>query len=82
MASLALNFALAHKDYVIGAVVGYSFAHVRLAVDYVFDLLDKFPAFHAFVVKNAADEKAAIDAAADEAKKKIDSAVAKDAPKP
>ncbi len=82
MGNLAVNFALAHKDYIVGAIAGYGFAHIRNVFDFVYDKLDGIPAFHSFVVKYSSQIEEGIAETADEAKKKIEESKAKDAPKP
>lgn len=80
MQSLIINLILSHKDYIVGAAIGFGFAHISTAFDYAFDFCDKFPVFHNFIVKYSKEEEAAIEVLATEAKKKIEEAKSKDVP--
>lgn len=72
MGTLALNFALAHKDYLYGVASGYALTHVPQATAFAFHQAMRIPLLRELVLKNPDESKKVLDDIATELKKDID----------
>lgn len=73
---MAVNYALAHREFVYGAACAWALSHVALAVRFLFGLAMKLPWLRALVVGNPDQAKQVIDEAATELKADIDAEAA------